>query len=118
MGWGLAEAACLWSLVACREQPGGIWENGALTPSVALDTSRKDVLWPEGELHSKSTPGVFLALLALGFFPASALTSFHTSLYPVHVSIGWSQPGLALGLLNRCQASRTQHQAAAPGNVP
>lgn len=99
VGWGLAE-------VACREQRGRVWENGALTLSVAPDTSRKDVLWPEGELHSKSTPAVFLAPSALGSLPASALTSFHANLHPAHVSIGRSQPGAALSLSHRCQASR------------
>ena len=54
VGWGLAE-------VACREQRGRVWENRALTLSVAPDTLRKDVLWPEGERHSKFTPAVFLA---------------------------------------------------------
>ena len=117
VGWGLAEVPASghwWPAGSSLEGAGGT----GLSLSVALDTSRKEVLRLEGELHSKSSPGLFLALLALGFFPASALMSFHTSLHPAHVSIGRSQPGAALGLLNRCQAFRTQHQAAAPGNAP
>lgn len=46
VGWGPAEAAC-------REQRGRVWEEG-LSLSVAPDTLRKDLLWPDGELHGNS----------------------------------------------------------------